>query len=183
MVMCVHDPVDGQGADLMPPPTKWSRSVARDLCPHSVYTAISSFGASPRQSHIGQKEGVCARPSRVVGGLRQIPPPMPSAIMPHYDTHDRPCAHCVKILTKQTDCTCWPCSLPLRQLLGMHTPEVTYKSISNFNYQRSGSRAAVEEWKEPPACGLPLTLDHLMRSRRRTYKTSPYKTSTRQNVS
>ncbi len=66
-------------------------------------------------AHVGRLAHVRARPCRGVGGLLQIPPPTPSAVMPRYVT---PVSHCTlqKILNKQTGRTCWPCSLPLRQL-------------------------------------------------------------------
>jgi hypothetical protein len=59
------------------------------------------------------------------GGLRQIPPPTQSAVVPHYNTHNCPSANFDKIPTKQTDRTCWPYFLPPTQLLGMYTSEVS----------------------------------------------------------
>ncbi len=67
----------------LPPPTKCSQSNQR---PRLVYIAILvTQGLST--SHVGQKVCVHAWPSRGVGGLRQIPPPKPSAVTTCCDTH------------------------------------------------------------------------------------------------
>jgi hypothetical protein len=117
MAACMHDPVDGRGANQIPPATKCqvrSKHCTQPLPTSSIYCHAHNL----RPFHVSPPRMACIRAWPRWGGKKQIPPPMPSTVMPRYD---KPVCLFNKILTKQKGRTCWPCCLPFRQILGLYT--------------------------------------------------------------
>jgi hypothetical protein len=124
MVMCVHDPDDGRGSNQIPPSVKCQVRLKHCMhhrpCP--IYISMLITWGYSTSAHEGRMACVRARPCRGVGGSKHQPPPMPSTVMPHYDT---PVSHvCTSIkswLNKQAVLADHACSLPLRQKLCMYS--------------------------------------------------------------
>jgi hypothetical protein len=127
--------------------------------------------------------------------MEENTPHTPSEVMPHHNTNSptcytfristsaqrgqklpmwcgvsegRRCVYNSPELTKQTDNSCWPRSLPLKQLIAKkwRSWSSSYYYTLEFIIQKDAHRAAVEERKDLPARGLPPTLDRWVRSRK-----------------
>ncbi len=111
--------------------------------------------------HIGQKAHIRWGSGR----WKWIPPPTPSAVMPHYDTHNRPVQTSIKSwLNKETVLADHALCLSNRYLACvLQKSQGPSSSILNFNNcQRGAHRAVVEERKKPPAPGLQKSILELL---------------------
>ncbi len=169
MVTCVHHSFGGRGANQeYPLPPSQIKTLHATIA--HVYAVMLITWGLPMSVHIGRRACALAWPRRGVGGGVEMNTP----------TH----AKCSRATLWHTNPPCVPLSkfwqnkqavladhalcLSGRKLAYiLHRSQNTYRSILNFNNcQKEACRAAVEEWKEPPARGMLLTLDRLVQSRK-----------------